>query len=75
MKKYYFFRDLDSNPNYWSGKKYHSAGYVDEWFCEIGEPSKSGKDIDVCFFDPFCGCITNEWRALDAVELFEVSEI
>ena len=74
MIKYYFFRDLDHEGNLLDGKTYHAAGFVKELFCEIGEPNPSGKDLAVCFFEPFTTTITSAWRALDEVELFEVEE-
>lgn len=72
--KFYFFRDLEHQDNLLDGKTFHAAGYVDELFCEIGKPNASGKDVVVCFFEPFKGTIMNTWRALDEVELFEVTK-
>lgn len=72
--KCYFFRDLEHQDNLLEGKTFHAAGYVDEFFCEIGNPNVSGKDVVVCFFEPFEGTIMNTWRALDEVELFEVTK-
>jgi hypothetical protein len=72
--KYYFFRDIDNESNLSDGKSFHAAGYVEELYCPLDKPNKSGKDLVVCFFDPFQGYIKKEWRALHDVELFEVDE-
>jgi hypothetical protein len=72
--KYYFFRDLDNEPNLFDGLTYHSAGLVSEFNSEIGCPAKNGKDVVVRFFDPFDGGINTSYRAFNEVELFEVDE-
>ena len=72
--KYYFFRDTDNESNLLDGKTYHAAGLVYGIHCELDKPNYSGKDLAVSFFEPFKGTITNEWRAVNEVELFEVEE-
>ena len=72
--KYYFFVYIDNESNLLDGKTYHAAGYVEKLYCEIGKSNRSGKDLAVRFFEPFGGTITNAWRALNEVELFEVTE-
>ena len=72
--KYYFFRDIDNEPNLLDEKTYHAAGYVEKLYCQLGKPNQNGKDLEVIFFEPFEGTITSAWRSLDEVELFEVDE-
>lgn len=72
--KYYFFRDLDHQGNLLDGRTHHAAGYVNGLYCELNSPNSSGKDVAVTFMDPFTGFVRNQWRALDEIELFEVSE-
>lgn len=74
MNKFYFFRDLDHEANLDDGRTYHAAGYVDKLFCELGNPNSSGKDVSVVFMDPFTGFECRQWRAINDVELFEVSK-
>jgi len=71
--RYYFFRDLRHDDNTLYGKSYHAAGYVEKLYCELEKPNRSGKDLSVIFFEPFEGAATSEWRALNEVELFEVT--
>jgi len=70
--EYYFFRDVDNNGNFINDKSYHSAGYVEKLYCEIGSPNESGKDAAVTFFDPFDAVIIRAWRSLEEIELFIV---
>jgi len=72
MKKYYFFRDLDNQANLKDVKTYHAAGIVNKVYSEV--ETSNGKDLEVTFFEPFEGAVTNAWRAHSEVELFEVNE-
>ena len=72
--KYYFFRDTDNESNLLDGKTYHASGLVYGIHCELDKPNYSGKDLAVSFFEPFEGTVTNAWRAVNEVELFEVAE-
>ena len=72
--KYYFFRDINHEDSLFEGKTFHAAGYVTQFYCELGKPNKSGKDLSVTFIEPFEGTVTGAWRSLDEVELFEVAE-
>lgn len=73
-QKYYFFRDLDNESNLDNGKTHHSAGIVESVHCELNKQNYSGKDFVVLYFSPFEGIFKREWRSLDEIELFEVSE-
>ena len=68
MNKFYLFRDLSNNENLEDGKSYHAAGYVGEQY----EPTRSGKEFAVVFFNPFTATVQAEWRESKDVELFEV---
>lgn len=72
--KYYFFRDLNHEDSLWEGKTFHAAGYVVKVSCEDAVPNENGKDLAVKFIDPFNGGVDYVWRALNEVELFEVSK-
>lgn len=73
MKKYYFFRDLDNNSNLDGITSFHAAG-IAILNTEIDEPTPSGKDIVVKFFEPFNARVETCWRAFNEVELLEVIE-
>lgn len=68
----YLFRDVDNNPNLSNGKSFHAAGYVKLINSQFDDPAASGKDMVVCFLDPFEARVITEWRAFSEVELFEV---
>jgi len=68
----YFFRDKEINLL--GDISYHPAGYVEHFNYFSSEPNRSGKDMSVCFVDPFTGEVINAWRSNDEVELFEVSD-
>ncbi|MEO9849218.1 MAG: hypothetical protein ABJF65_00205 [Reichenbachiella sp.] len=72
--KYYFFRDIDNEPNLLDDRTYHAAGYVESVISEIEKPSDSGKDLAVVFFQPFEGTFNYTYRSFDFVELFEVEK-
>ena len=67
----YFFRDLCDEENLSDGKSYHAAGIVE---CRYGDNGISGKDMSVVYIEPFTGNVVCGWRALNEVEMFEVTE-
>jgi len=75
MNKYFLFRDLDNSSNLCSGLSYHAAGLVIKDHRENLIGSVSGKDLAVKFFDPFEAIIYYTWRAIEDVELFEISGV
>lgn len=70
-KKYYFFRDLENDPNSEGNLSFHAAGIVIDYSVNFLGSEK----VMVTFKNPFNGDEETQFRAKDEIELFEVSEI
>ena len=72
--EYYFFRDLEDRYSLMDGKTHHAAGLVEAVCHKLHNPSISGNDLVVKFFNPFVGVIETQWRSHGEVDLFDVTE-